>query len=79
MAKNDKNIPAFNLKKCMSCNMCLDVCPVDCIDLKISEDPRDAHAYPVVEDESTCIGCGSCADDCPVDAIQMVSREKKAA
>ncbi len=70
-----ENVPEFNLKKCMSCNMCLEVCPVDCIDLTTPQDSKDPHGYPFVEDESICIGCESCAEDCPVDAIVMVPRK----
>ena len=60
MASENKKIPAFNLKKCMSCIMCLDVCPVDCI----YEGEDQFYIHP-----EECIDCGACEPECPWEAI----------
>ena len=62
--------PVFNRKKCTSCIICIDACPVGC--LSVSEAvPRDPHGYPRLDVEKACIGCGFCAFECPVNAITM--------
>jgi NAD-dependent dihydropyrimidine dehydrogenase PreA subunit len=45
---------------CTGCGDCLDVCPVEAIQLE------DGKA---VIDPETCIDCGVCDPECPVDAI----------
>lgn len=67
--------PQFNNKKCMSCEICIDACPVDCLGLSPVSDPKDPHGYPYMENEKACIGCGYCALECPVDAITMIVPE----
>ncbi|HNY64875.1 MAG TPA: 4Fe-4S binding protein [Deltaproteobacteria bacterium] len=64
--------PSFDRKTCMSCNICIDACPVSCIGLAEPVDRKGAHGYPYVRDEKACIGCGFCALSCPVDSITMV-------
>lgn len=64
--------PRFDLNICMSCNVCIDACPVNCIALTDARDRnKDPHGYPFVAEEKACIGCGFCALECPVDAIVM--------
>ncbi|MEA2015050.1 MAG: 4Fe-4S binding protein [Thermodesulfobacteriota bacterium] len=62
--------PVFDRKKCMSCMICIDACPVGC--LSLSETLLgDPHGYPCLDKEKACIGCGFCASECPVEAITM--------
>ena len=62
--------PVFDRKKCVSCMICMDACPVGCLSLSeaVSGDP---HGYPYLDKEKACIGCGFCAFECPVGAITM--------
>jgi uncharacterized pyridoxamine 5'-phosphate oxidase family protein/NAD-dependent dihydropyrimidine dehydrogenase PreA subunit len=46
--------------KCISCGICKEVCPENCI----SNDP----AFSI--DGSGCLECGRCFEHCPVDAIE---------
>lgn len=62
--------PVFNRKKCVSCVICIDACPVGCLSLSEAT-PRDSHRYPYLDKEKACIGCGFCASECPVEAITM--------
>ncbi|PTD93377.1 ferredoxin [archaeon SCG-AAA382B04] len=48
-------------EECISCGSCVNVCPVDAIEL---EDVA-------VIDAESCIDCGSCISKCPVDAISL--------
>ena len=73
MNTENRQIPAFKLKKCMACKICVDDCPVSCIGVEESGTAKDPHGYPFLDDEGQCIHCGLCADNCPVEAIYMVA------
>ena len=47
--------------KCDACGSCVEVCPVEAIELK--------DKAKVKEDE--CIDCGTCVDECPNEAIEL--------
>jgi len=66
--------PGFDLKKCMSCTICLDSCPTSAISqsLLVKGSP---HLFPFLTDESLCIACGFCATDCPEEAVAMIPRQ----
>ena len=63
--------PRFDRKTCMSCRICIDACPVGCLDLSDPPGSDDPHGYPYMKIEKACIGCGFCARECPVDAVTM--------
>ena len=65
--------PAFNRKRCMACRICVDVCPVSCIDTASSGTDRDPHGYPFLTNEAACISCNQCAETCPVEAVSMAA------
>jgi len=57
--------------RCSGCEVCIVVCPVDCIALLPDPDLRGVNPVAEVIEED-CIGCKICASDCPWDAITMV-------
>ena len=63
--------PQFDVKTCMSCRICIDACPVHCLDLSRAANHNDPHGHPYVSNEKACIGCRFCARECPVEAIAM--------
>lgn len=65
--------PVISRERCMSCNICIDACPVQCLSLESTPDTADTHVYPILSDARACIACGFCAADCPVDAIAMTT------
>ena len=64
--------PILDKEACISCNMCIQICPVSCLSLSEAS-AKGLHRYPHMEDPALCIACGFCAEDCPVDAIGMVA------
>jgi Pyruvate/2-oxoacid:ferredoxin oxidoreductase delta subunit len=56
---------------CTGCEICMSVCPKDCI-IKVYEVvvPEFAGICRVIEEH--CTGCTICAKDCPWEAITMV-------
>ena len=53
---------------CTSCNMCVEICPTQCLNLSGSEgqEPKDFSI-----DISNCIFCSYCEYVCPEEAIKM--------
>ena len=58
-------------ERCVSCNLCAAVCPVDCISLQKTEE--NGRWYPEFFriNFSRCIFCGLCEEACPTYAIQL--------
>ena len=49
----------INQEKCLKCQACINMCPVQAISM-VGND--------VVIDKNKCISCGTCANICPVQA-----------
>jgi len=57
----------INYKKCISCQTCAKICPVDAISLNKKNQPKI--------DENKCIKCQTCEICCPVKAIKIELKE----
>ena len=60
--------------RCVSCLLCVTVCPSECISIEAAEDPDpEIQKVPArfVVDLSRCCFCGFCVEACPEDAIRM--------
>lgn len=59
-------------ERCVACNLCAAVCPVDCIALQKTQDERGrwrAEFFRI--NFSRCVMCGLCEEACPTCAIQL--------
>ncbi|MDR0341053.1 MAG: 4Fe-4S binding protein [Mycoplasmataceae bacterium] len=52
----------INVKKCVGCGSCCNVCPVDAITMEKGK---------ATIDKNKCIGCGACTSVCPFGAISF--------
>jgi NAD-dependent dihydropyrimidine dehydrogenase PreA subunit len=52
-----------DVEKCIGCEDCVDVCPVDVYEM------QDEKSVPVNAEE--CIGCESCVETCEQEAITV--------
>ena len=56
--------------------VCVDFCPVDCIEVVPGPDPDNPSVHKLVEvDLPLCIGCTLCAKYCPWETIEMLPFE----
>ncbi|OGA08576.1 MAG: hypothetical protein A3G26_10185 [Betaproteobacteria bacterium RIFCSPLOWO2_12_FULL_65_110] len=60
-------IRKIDVKLCIGCNVCVDVCPMDVIRI----DPVGNKAY--IKYRRDCQSCFLCEVECPEDAIEVVS------
>lgn len=65
-----KKNPEFLFDQCISCSVCVQGCPVSCIDLSVNGVDKFNNLYPTV-DKVKCISCAICAKNCPMEAIVM--------
>lgn len=56
---------------CTGCEMCIVVCPVDCIELVPGPEHFDLRKLCEI-DLDRCIGCTYCAQYCPWETIYMI-------
>ncbi len=59
-------------ERCVACNLCAAVCPVDCIALQKEQNEQgrwQAEFFRI--NFSRCIFCGLCEEACPTYAIQL--------
>ena len=72
--KQIKNRPKaiVDIIYCTGCEVCIQVCPVDCI----ASAESDLNFSGIVEiDGEICTGCNLCAIDCPWEAISMIKSD----
>jgi formate hydrogenlyase subunit 6/NADH:ubiquinone oxidoreductase subunit I len=63
--------PAFDLKRCIACTICVEACPTGCIELTTDRGTRQTLRLPYLEQPRHCLACAFCQQACPVDAIAM--------
>ena len=64
----------FNIDTCKGCELCVDVCPQESLELSPNINALGYHYAVLIQDN--CTGCTNCALVCP-DAVITVYREGK--
>ena len=74
--KPPKLIAVVHQSGCTGCEVCIQGCPVDSIELVPGPDPLNPTFKQMVEiDISRCIGCQNCSQDCPWETIMMYEHD----
>ncbi|HEV8538680.1 MAG TPA: 4Fe-4S dicluster domain-containing protein [Bacteroidota bacterium] len=69
--KRPKELAVINQEGCTGCEVCLEVCPVDCMYV-VAGPEYDVHKKLVEIDLDVCIGCKLCVKYCPWETIEMI-------
>ncbi|MCR5423878.1 MAG: ferredoxin family protein [Bacteroidales bacterium] len=59
----------IDTERCKGCAVCLEACPMHCIELSKNVNGKGYNYTEVVNDK--CIGCASCAMVCPDGVISV--------
>ena len=74
--KPPKLIAVVHQSGCTGCEVCIQGCPVDSIELVPGPDSDNPAFRQMVEiDLARCIGCQNCSQDCPWETITMYQHE----
>lgn len=68
---NEKKKPWIDATTCAGCSVCVENCPMDCLEIEAPKFHGDITTIASLKEGSTCIGCGICAKVCPIRAITM--------
>lgn len=69
-----KGTVVFDVETCKGCELCIEACPQDSLELSPKINAQGYHYVVLVKDN--CTGCTNCALVCP-DAVIRVYRERK--
>jgi len=70
-------IPVIKGDDCNGCGRCVNVCPVEALNLVSANNPQKPKMKQVRLNEDICLGCGLCVRACKNDNIRLASRPKR--
>jgi len=74
--KGPKLLAVVHQSGCTGCEICIQGCPVDSIELVPGPDANNPEFRQTVEiDLARCIGCQNCSQDCPWETITMYQHD----
>ncbi len=69
--KEELKKPVINSDACSACQMCVDICSYDCIQISPPLYKGDIHVFAQFTNAKTCVSCSLCEDVCPLNIIKM--------
>ncbi len=71
----------FEFDKCISCEVCVRVCPIDLpvVDWSFNSELKKKELYSYSIDFGVCIFCGNCVEFCPTNCLSMTEDYELAA
>ena|SRR5208283_685797 len=73
--KRPRELAVIDQSGCTGCEVCLEVCPVDCMYV-VAGPEYDVHKKLVEIDLDACIGCKLCVKYCPWETIEMINSDQ---
>jgi formate hydrogenlyase subunit 6/NADH:ubiquinone oxidoreductase subunit I len=74
--KSPRQLAVVDQHGCTGCEVCIVVCPVDCLEIAPGVEYHAAYMKLIEVDYDRCIGCSICVQVCPWDTIAMFPTEK---
>ena len=57
--------------RCVSCNLCVEVCPFGCLGLVIPDGAAERRPLAILVNEKRCVSCELCVSSCPTVYLEM--------
>jgi ferredoxin len=70
-------IVELDVTDCNGCGKCVNICPVEAMNLVSANDPHRPKLRKARVDERLCLGCGVCLRSCEHGAIRLESRPER--
>ncbi len=67
----ERGLHNFEIDKCIACDQCVKICPVDCISLEAEGKGKTARMTKYEIDYTKCLFCALCTEPCPTECIHM--------
>jgi len=67
----ERGLHNFEIDKCIACDQCAKICPVDCITIEAEGKGKFARMTKYEIDYTKCLFCALCTEPCPTDCIHM--------
>ncbi|TFG20311.1 MAG: hypothetical protein EU529_15030 [Promethearchaeota archaeon] len=68
----NSHVAVLNIKKCLGCGECIDICPTDAIPPLLG-----LYSALLEIDKTKCNGCGECIPICNHNAIKLVESSNR--
>lgn len=67
----ERGLHNFEIDKCIACDQCAKICPVDCIAIEADGKGKTARMRKFEIDYTKCLFCALCCEPCPTVCIHM--------
>ena len=67
----ERGLHNFEIDKCINCDQCAKICPVDCIEIHGEGKGKTARIRHFTIDYTKCLFCALCCEPCPTECIHM--------
>jgi NADH-quinone oxidoreductase subunit I len=67
----ERGLHNFEIDKCIACDQCAKICPVDCITIEAEAKGKHARILKYEIDYTKCLFCALCCEPCPTECIHM--------
>ncbi len=67
----ERGLHNFEIDKCIACDQCAKICPVDCITIEAEGKGKFARMTKYEIDYTKCLFCALCTEPCPTECIHM--------
>lgn len=70
-----KGFVEISTEVCKGCGLCVNYCPVKCLDINHGDTNSYGLHYAFLKEEEKCIGCANCGVICPDGAITVYRKK----
>jgi len=66
-----RGLHVYEQEKCIACEMCIRICPIDCISMEYDGKGKNAQITSYAVDYTKCLFCNLCVEVCPTQCVHL--------